>query len=703
MSYWRYRCGLWGCPVTSDADLEIGLRWDRHRNGFDVSARFEIIDGSTDEWLSPDEPLVIDLDKLQRLGADEPAYGKALTDMVLRRADIRPFYVKARGASELNNLKLHLRLHLSAPARFHALRWESLRDPTYETPIAMRSNVLFSRYLSSPDWRPIPPLAKHELHALIVVAAPTDLNEYRPGGRVLGQVRVEEELARAQTALSDMPKTELIGGDATLANVLEAVDQGVDILYLICHGALIDDVPRLYLENPDRTADVVDGRKLAEALSELQRRPTVVMLCSCQSAGAGAQVCSADKGELSALGPRLATAGVAAVVGMQGNISMTTAGIFAPAFFAELARHGLVDEAMATARQSIHDQRDWWVPVLFSRLRSGRTYYIPEFASRAEQTWDELLLQIRTGNLTPVLGPELVSAIIGSREDIARRWVQRWQMPIAHSSQEDLAQVAQYLRVRSAEGTVRARVQEHLMDEIRQHQKRATPDDPLWSLPEELVEGPEPAPAIKELGRRLRRIDPGDPHRVMATLPVKVYVTTGWTSFLEDALKEHDREPMVISFPWNQPAETELPDVREPTPQRPLVYHLYGQLDDPWSLVLTEDDYFAWLSAWNSRRKSVPPLVRKALTAKSLMFLGYRLGNWDFRVVFQGIRNLGGSDLLRLNRHVGVQLNPDSPAIEPEAAQEYLESYLGEEKISIYWGTTRHFLDELRRRTGIAT
>jgi len=276
-------------------------------------------------------------------------------------------------------------------------------------------------------------------------------------------------------------------------------------------------------------------------------------------------------------------------------------------------------------------------------------------------------------------------------------------MPIADNSQGDFAQVAQYLRVRSTDGTVRARVQEHLMNEIKRHQERATPDDPLWSLPKELIEGPEPALAIKELGRRLRTIDPGDPYRVLAALGVKVYISTSWTSFMEDALKEHGREPVAISFPWNQLAEVELPDVQEPTVQRPLVYHLYGQLDDPSSLVLSEDDYFTWLSAWNSSRNRIPTSVMKALTAKSLMFLGFRLSNWDFRVLFQGIKSFGGSVLLRKNRHVGVQLNPESPVIEPEAAQEYLESYFGEEMVRIYWGTTQHFLDELRSRTGIRT
>lgn len=87
-----------------------------------------------------------------------------------------------------------------------------------------------------------------------------------------------------------------------------------------------------------------------------------------------------------------------------------------------------------------------------------------------------------------------------------------------------------------------------------------------------------------------------------------------------------------------------------------------------------------------------------ALTARSLLFLGYNLDDWDFRVLFQALKSFGGSPLQQSMDHVGVQLSPESPAIEPEAVQEYLESYFGEKNVHIYWGQTRRFLDELRSR-----
>jgi hypothetical protein len=86
-----------------------------------------------------------------------------------------------------------------------------------------------------------------------------------------------------------------------------------------------------------------------------------------------------------------------------------------------------------------------------------------------------------------------------------------------------------------------------------------------------------------------------------------------------------------------------------------------------------------------------------------LLFLGYRLDDWDFRVVFQGIKSfLGGIGTRRL-QHVGVQLKPENQMIEPEAAQRYLDSYFKEDRVDIYWADTRAFLDELRGHIGITT
>jgi hypothetical protein len=404
------------------------------------------------------------------------------------------------------------------------------------------------------------------------------------------------------------------------------------------------------------------------------------------------------------LGPRLAAAGVAAVVAMQGNITMRTAGPFATAFFGAFAEDGVVDRAVAVARDRVRERPDWWVPVLFSRLRSGRTYYQEEFTERADETWEDLKVMMRDLRFTPVLGPGLADGILGSRQEIARRWVRRWQMPIVSHGRNNLAQVAQYLRVGHMPARVSAYLRDYLRTEIRERMENARGDDPFRDLPESLIESDEPHDAIREVGRRLRARDIGEPYRVVAAMPVKTFVTTSWTDLLQDALREHKppKDPIVAQFPWTNrvPEWTDTEVTDAPTVQRPLVYHLFGRIDDPDSLVLTEDDYFEWLTAWIDKKLVIPPVVRKALTNCSMLFLGYRLNDWDFRIVFQSIKSFAGGQRNRYD-HIGVQLRPEAGVVEPEAAQRYLESYFGDDRVNIFWADTRTFLDRLRARTGI--
>jgi hypothetical protein len=225
-----------------------------------------------------------------------------------------------------------------------------------------------------------------------------------------------------------------------------------------------------------------------------------------------------------------------------------------------------------------------------------------------------------------VIGPLLSEKILGSREDIARRWVRDSRLPVQKQSQGDLAQVAQYVRVRDGEKEVRTQLQWQVTKEMRRR-RDGHGQDPVWDLEDWLVAGADPSPAIMEVGRRLRINDPDDPYRILADLKTCVYVTTAWTDLLQAALRENGRTPITMGFNWKGPDEPRA-RLERPTEERPFVYHLFGRLDDLSSLVLSEDDYFAWLFEWADRhRKSVPPSVLEALTGKSLLFLGYILDN----------------------------------------------------------------------------
>ena len=474
------------------------------------------------------------------------------------------------------------------------------------------------------------------------------------------------------------------------------------MLYIICHGAFIDGQPRLYLDGTDGAVDPTDGSELVERLRDLRQRPTLVVLSACQSAGDEAT--SRDNGALAALGPRLAQAGIAAVLAMQGNVTMRTVADFMPPFFRSLQHDGVVDRAVATARQEVRGRPDWWAPVLFNRLRTGRLWYVPEF-KEGPAVWNTLLQRIELRRCTPILGPALAEKILGSRQDIAKRWANHWQIPMVARNREDLAKVSQYLTVYHDLQFPRL--------EMTRYARRLFTRRYADKLPAEVLEQSSLDGIINAAGRLHRQTSRKDPYRILAALPFPLYVTTSWTSLLEEALKDAEppRRPTVGRFAWNQPVDisaagplagepgAQEPVAGEPSVKEPLVYRLFGDIDDPESLVMTEDNHYAWLESWTANRATaVPPEVRAKLVSTTLLFLGFGLDDTDFRVLFHGIKALKGSEQLPTWSHVGVQLNPESQSIEPEAAQDYLESYFGPDRVSIYWGSTEKFLAELERR-----
>jgi hypothetical protein len=492
------------------------------------------------------------------------------------------------------------------------------------------------------------------------------------------------------------------GGQATLQKITDALQgdaaaPGVDLLYLVCHGALIDGEPHLWLEDSAGRVEVVPGSELVRRVSELQRRPQLIVLASCQSAGQGSARHSDDEGALAALGPRLAEAGIPAVLAMQGNVALQTIGQFLPTFFRELQRDGLIDRAVAVARGAVREQADWWAPVLFMRLKSGRLWYTPGFAEERQvmEKWPALLRSIRQGRCTPILGPGLVESLVGSRRQIAKNWAETYHFPMAAHDRDNLPQVAQYLAVYQDPMFLR----DELAESVHKQVLNAYGPD----LPEALREASLDE-LVSAVGAQRRAGNAAEPHRVLAHLPLPIYITANFSSTLAEALTEAGKQPQVELCRWNERVEM-LPSVYDaesgyrPEVQRPLVYYLFGHLQQPDSVVLTEDDYFDYLIGVTGNKDLIPGVVRRALADTALLFLGFRMEDWDFRVLFRSLMSQEGRSRRSRYAHVAAQIDPEEGRIlEPERARHYLESYFEDADISIYWGTVDDFCRELWRR-----
>ena len=676
------------------ADLEIGLH-RRDVGSYAVEFRYSQPDSETDIRLGQGRLALaqIDLEELRSLAFDTQAYSQALTQGLFADLAVQAAFAQARSNAQTQDVPLRLRL-LTGPSapELHGLRWEMLLDPQDNTSLCTSENLFFSRYLSSLDWRPVRPRPKGELRALVVVSNPANLAEYK-----LAPVDVEGELERAIQSLKNIPVTTLPGktlAHASLDKLLACMREGYDILYLVCHGALIKEEPWLWLEDETGQVARVCGTDLTIRLKELQQRPSLVVLASCQSAAPGA-------GDgLSALGPRLAEAGIPAVIAMQGNITMQTVAEFMPIFFEQLLRDGQIDRALAVARGVVRDRADAWMPALFMRLKNGRIWYVPGFGDdrKGFEKWPSLIRSIKRGQCTPILGPGLVEPLLGSQREIAQRWAETYHYPMAPHERESLPQVAQYLSVNQDRSFPYDELGEYLRQEI---QARYQVD-----LPTELRQGHAPLDQLIEMvGAKRRERDECEPHKVLAGLTLPIYITTNPDDLLASALKEAGKDPQVVLCPWNEYAEQaesiydREPDYR-PTVERPLVYHLFGRLGEPDSVVLTEDDYFDFLIGITSNKDLIPNVVRRALADTALLFLGYQMDDWNFRVLFRTILSQQGGGRRDRYAHIAAQIEPEEGRLlEPERARRYLDNYFYRgADISLFWGSPVDFVKELVNR-----
>jgi hypothetical protein len=331
--------------------------------------RFSRPNDNTDTRLPSASAIVIDHKRLAERKGDPVEYGKALWAMLFESSQMQRVLDIASANARALNFALRLRLFIGFDAlELHSVWWETLVDPDTNSPILMREDFVFSRYLDSLVSIPVEPKPAHTLRVLYAVANPVDLDEWEVNGRTLGRPDVESPFLPSDVASQLEVVTLGDHGPVTLNNLIARLREGFDILYLVCHGALAEGESRLYLENDSRRTAVVPGDRLVASLRDMVAQPSLIVLASCQSAGTGASSLVGDNGELAALGPRLMDAGVPAVIAMQGNVSENTVRCFMPVLFEHLSRHGQIDRAMAVARGAVREQRDWWIPVLFMRL-----------------------------------------------------------------------------------------------------------------------------------------------------------------------------------------------------------------------------------------------------------------------------------------------------------------------------------------------
>ncbi|WP_155354234.1 SIR2 family NAD-dependent protein deacylase [Acrocarpospora macrocephala] len=289
--------------------------------------------------------------------------------------------------------------------------------------------------------------------------------------------------------------------------------------------------------------------------------------------------------------------------------------------------------------------------------------------------WERLISQLRKGACTPFLGAGACAGSLPSGAQLSERLAARWGYPFGDRA--NLTKVTHYGAMKFGESI---HVKEQVCAEL------AAAGVPDFS-------------------------DPLEPHGLLAGFPFPVYLTTNYDDFIYQSLKAAGKDPNVALCPWHGGLAFDEDLFRHkagwnPGPDAPLIYHLHGRIQDPSSLVITEDDYleFVFNLAYDRAAETpimLPAAVMRALTTRSLLFVGYSLQDWTFRFLFNSLhRAVPG---INRRRHISVQLAPSVDGTAVGDLQRELQRYYEDWKVSIFWGTPAQFCEQLRERMGTIT
>ena len=154
---------------------------------------------------------------------------------------------------------------------------------------------------------------------------------------------------------------------------------------------------------------------------------------------------------------------------------------------------------------------------------------------------------------------------------------------------------------------------------------------------------------------------PYDPTLTLARLPLSVYITTNYDDLLQRALRSVGKHPVTVDCRWRE--DDSGYDALDPTVNEPVVFYLHGSLGYPGRMVVSESDYLEFLvrlstdgqnRSGTGEDRILPEAIRDALQTKSMLFVGYSLQDWNFRLLARSILK---SRVLR-PRSVAIQFPP---------------------------------------------
>jgi hypothetical protein len=203
-----------------------------------------------------------------------------------------------------------------------------------------------------------------------------------------------------------------------------------------------------------------------------------------------------------------------------------------------------------------------------------------------------------------------------------------------------------------------------------------------------------------------RRATGGPPenYQILARIGFSRFITTNYDDLLVDALVAEHASPVIEACRWNGELTRQLGAFPEhaATPLAPIVFHLHGRMEQPETILLSESDYVDFmvslvLGSDQVSGQMIWPAIVDSLSSDNLLFIGYSLADWNFRVLLRYLLQQYQPSRRRTLR-LSIQLDPDSLTGREEDAREFFIRNFGVSNIRFLAADAVDFLRELDTR-----
>jgi TIR domain-containing protein/SIR2-like protein len=132
---------------------------------------------------------------------------------------------------------------------------------------------------------------------------------------------------------------------------------------------------------------------------------------------------------------------------------------------------------------------------------------------------------------------------------------------------------------------------------------------------------------------------PSAVHRALASLPFLLILTTCHDALLFEALQAAGKKPLKQRYDVRGDGRDNSNFFLPGSPESPIIYHMFGDVEEPRSLILSENDLLDFLIAIVSERPPLPNSLVRALKrpGQSFLFIGLGVKQWYLRVLLKVI------------------------------------------------------------------